>query len=276
LHPHRRTLRGWQSTAASAAEPSGCECPSWAHLHVAFKQRRRTENHTQRRTCRAERAGPRTAWREARLQRSVTRCDHGATQLQRSATRLHATWLLTWRNTRKTKHNVAATCMHRNGRSPPCRDCCSRLGDQKDRGDGRVRCASHTRAEGRAGRQARATGEACSGGSRRACGMRTETSSAPRGVVIPAMHCAACRRHVQPAIRSNHHADDAPGGTEGYSGVLGCWAASMQQAKRLVQKSLRACRVASASVRNRRNAIMRRDKQNGGAVGYNSVRVRPM
>ena len=42
----------------------------------------------------------------------------------------------------------------------------------------------------------------------------------------------------------------------GTQGVLGCWMASMQQAKWLVQQPLRACRVASASVRQ---AITRRD-----------------
>jgi hypothetical protein len=45
-------------------------------------------------------------------------------------------------------------------------------------------------------------------------------------------------------------ADDAPDGTEGYSGILGCWTASMQRAQWLVQHSLRECRVASASVRH--------------------------
>ena len=38
-------------------------------------------------------------------------------------------------------------------------------------------------------------------------------------------------------------------GTQGCSTVLGCWTVSMQRAKRLVRHSLRACRVAAASVR---------------------------
>jgi hypothetical protein len=91
-----------------------------------------------------------------------------------------------------------------------------------------------------------------------------------------ALHRAACGRRAQPRT---HHADDAPCGAEGYPGVLkGKYSAAGRRACNehsgsCNNQSLRACRVASASVRH---ALTRRDitmEDPTGAGGHCSVRV---